>query len=394
MASGQWNDDVAYAMTPFKLISWPIGVWPLQIYNIYSLMRCVLATCCSAFMFLMPSIEFFLGCTDMETNVDCLMIVGCATLGMVKTIWFRIYAKNLTHNYSSAVNDYLTIENAKERAIMRKYTFMGRALCSLILSFAYISTMMYALVPFLDFNEIEQVNITNEDKLEYPIPSKCALKYFNVPVSMYRTFCLIETVAIMVACTNNIGNDVLFLNIVLHICGQIEILKNNFHHFDVKSPQIYDRFNVLIKRHNYLIKLTRELTEIISFVLLAKLFIISILLCIIGLKLILALKMNDIVMITKAIIVQTTFLTQLTLYCFTGNHLKSQMEEIGIAVYQSTWYNLPTKLAKHLNFIIMRSYASISLQAGNFIVINLTTYVGILKTSLSYLSVLRILVEA
>ncbi|XP_025075457.1 uncharacterized protein LOC105432531 [Pogonomyrmex barbatus] len=152
----------------------------------------------------MSSIEFFLGCTDTETNIDCLMIVGCAILGMVKTIWFRIYAKNLTHNYSSAVNDYLTIENAKERTIMRKYTFMGRALCSLILSFAYISTMMYALIPFLDFDEIEQVNITNEDKLEYPIPSKCALKYFNVPVSMYRTFCLIETVAIMVACTNNI----------------------------------------------------------------------------------------------------------------------------------------------------------------------------------------------
>lgn len=46
MASERWKNDVAYAMTPFKLLSWPIGVWPLQVYNVYSLIRCILATCC------------------------------------------------------------------------------------------------------------------------------------------------------------------------------------------------------------------------------------------------------------------------------------------------------------------------------------------------------------
>jgi len=68
----------------------------------------------------------------------------------------------------------------------------------------------------------------------------------------------------------------------LHVCGQINILKIHFANFDVKSPQIYDRFNVLIQRHRYLIMLARELADLISLVLLMELFIISLLLCIIG----------------------------------------------------------------------------------------------------------------
>jgi len=78
------------------------------------------------------------------------------------------------------------------------------------------------------------------------------------------------------------GNDALFLNITLHVCGQVNILKIHFINFDVTSPRIYDRFNALIQRHQDLITLARELSDLISFVLLIELFIISILLCIMG----------------------------------------------------------------------------------------------------------------
>lgn len=40
-----WNDDIAYAMTPFKLLSLPLGSWPLQKYNKFSLMRYIVSNC-------------------------------------------------------------------------------------------------------------------------------------------------------------------------------------------------------------------------------------------------------------------------------------------------------------------------------------------------------------
>jgi len=51
MTREQWENDIAYAMTPFKLITWPIGAWPLQVYNFYSLIRCAFGICCGVCIF-------------------------------------------------------------------------------------------------------------------------------------------------------------------------------------------------------------------------------------------------------------------------------------------------------------------------------------------------------
>jgi len=112
-----------------------------------------------------------------------------------------------------------------------------------------------------------------------------------------------------------------------------------------------------------------------------------------GFQFILALKVHDIVMMVKSVVIQSCFLMQLSLYSFIGNYLKCQMEEVGISIYQSTWHHFPVELMRNLLFIIMRTEMPVMLQAGNFIVINLSTYTSILKTSVSYLSVLRVMVE-
>jgi len=74
----------------------------------------------------------------------------------------------------------------------------------------------------------------------------------------------------------------MFLNIILHICGQVKILKSNFTDIDVTSSKVCDRFNILIQRHIYLIHIAKKLTETISLILLTQLFLSTILLCTVG----------------------------------------------------------------------------------------------------------------
>lgn len=78
------------------------------------------------------------------------------------------------------------------------------------------------------------------------------------------------------------GNDVLFLNAVLHICGQVKILNTKFINFNAASPQIHNHFNILIQKHGHLIRMTKKLADAINFILLMQLFISSVYLCIIG----------------------------------------------------------------------------------------------------------------
>ncbi|EFN89555.1 Putative odorant receptor 9a [Harpegnathos saltator] len=311
----------------------------------------------------------------------------------MKMICFRIYASNFTKNYSSALNDYFMIENEEQRAIMHRHALIGRTLLCSLISVSYFDCGIYGLVPFLGSNDFNQTNITSEGIiLEYTIPSRCALKYLNAP-NMHKIYCFVELLAMLVASTSNYGNDILFLHVALHICGQVKILKSKLINFDVAGPRVYDRFYMLIQKHSHLLKMTKILANAISLILLMQLFVSSILLCIIGFQFILALKVNDITMTLKSFMVLNVFLTQITIYSFVGDYLKSQIEEVGTFIYQSIWYDLPGTLTKNLTFIIMRAQSPVQFQAGNFIVVNLMTYTNILKTSASYLSVLRVMVE-
>nr|XP_012221387.1 PREDICTED: odorant receptor 47a-like [Linepithema humile] len=194
-------------------------------------------------------------------------------------------------------------------------------------------------------------------------------------------------------CLSNHGSDSLFLQITLHICGQLKILKASFMNFDATGPKVDERFNALILRHDHLIQMARKLAEIISFVLIIQLFISSMLICIVGFAFIIALTTNDFGMMSKSFMVLSAFLAQLTVYSVVGDYLKSQMEEVALSVYQCNWYNLPTKVARNVVFIMMWSQLPVKLQAGNFIVVDLGTYMSILRTSVSYLSVLRVMLD-
>jgi len=153
-----------------------------------------------------------MGCTDIGQNIDSLVLVCCGILGGVKTIWFRIYADNLTNNYESAVNDYVTIRNEKHRAVMRRCAFIGRILSCFMVCSSYVSVSIYSLIPFLGDKQSNLVNETSEERvLRYPIPSRCTLEYLNTPLSMYEISYFFQYILLILTCTCNHGkNNFLF----------------------------------------------------------------------------------------------------------------------------------------------------------------------------------------
>ncbi|XP_011687764.1 PREDICTED: odorant receptor 42b-like [Wasmannia auropunctata] len=108
---------------------------------------------------------------------------------------------------------------------------------------------------------------------------------------------------------------------------------------------------------------------------------------------ILALKSHDAMMITKTVTVLSTLLLQLFFYSFVGDYLKYQMEDVAHSIYSCNWYYLPKKFMKNVSFVIMQSQQPVQFLAGRFIVLTIETYMTILKSSLSYLSVLRVMVN-
>ncbi|XP_039314404.1 uncharacterized protein LOC105193232 isoform X4 [Solenopsis invicta] len=289
-----WNDDITYAMTPLKLLTLPLGVWPLQKYNTFSIVRSFVCGFCMITMIFVLFLEINFGTSNAYVKLDALMIMFCNILCVLKLISFRIYADNLTRNFSSAVKDYLAIDNEGKRTIMRRHAFMGRMICYSIVLFAYIASLIFTLAPI----------IAGDGDLQ-------------LPTSVFFTISMMQLFILMLTATGN--------------CG---------------------------------------------------------------FQLILALKAHDAVMIIKTITVLSTLLLQLFYYSFASDYLKCQMEDIADSIYSSNWYCLPTTLMWNVLFVIMRSQQPVQLLAGKFLIVNIKTFMNILKSSLSYLSVLRVMVDA
>lgn len=95
-------------------------------------------------------------------------------------------------------------------------------------------------------------------------------------------------------------------------------------------------------------------------------------------------------MFAKALTVLSTFLLQLFIYSYVGEYLRNQMEQVGYAAYASAWYDFPISWRKDLVILLMRSQQLVEIAAGYFFPVNMRTFMNIVKTSLSYLSVLRV----
>ncbi|XP_024888077.1 odorant receptor 9a-like [Temnothorax curvispinosus] len=99
-------------------------------------------------------------------------------------------------------------------------------------------------------------------------------------------------------------------------------------------------------------------------------------------------------MIMKTTTVTSALMLEMFFYSIVGDYLKCQMEEIAYSIYSCNWYNFPLNLMRNVVFVIMRSQQPVQFVAGRFFVINLESFMTILKSSLSYLSVLRVMVDA
>jgi len=249
------NDDIAYAMTLVKHLTVPIGAWPLQKYNKFALLRHILSSfglvcfqfsCCEIFLLLVPSmceylfmeyryfilltqsnlnknrflfyvqsvvvivqyLELYYNCTSATANLDALTLFSCGILALTKIIWFRIYADNLICNYSSAMNDYVTIDTEEKRIIMRNHAFWGRIICIIALLISYVDSVIFIVGHAQLSSEETKINITIlGHQAGYAIPSTCTLAHFHISTDLYLVIFILQYIYLVIMCISNHGRS-------------------------------------------------------------------------------------------------------------------------------------------------------------------------------------------
>ncbi|XP_017758034.1 PREDICTED: odorant receptor 33c-like [Eufriesea mexicana] len=386
------SKDFTYTMTPLKLVTWPLGTWPLQDYDTFSIIRAMIVSAFLLLLVVTQYTEMYLNNSNPEMNLDSVILSSCAILAILKVVCFHTWCAGLIANFTSMIADYDDLRSEEERLIVRWHAYMSKVVAACGIFGSYFSATFFMLMATLD-KEKEVVNGTKENTENYPILCKYTMEILNLPKSFTVLIFTIEYLMLIVTSSANLGNDALIFDITFHLCGQLKILRLRLTKFINNGDKEREEFNVLIKRHIYLLNLTKMLNESVSSVLMAQLSSCSILICVTEFQFILSLPTANVLMITKTFLVLFTLLTQMFAYCYVGEYLKREMEGIGYTLYFCNWYDTPRNIAKDIVYVIMKTQEPVLLKAGIIFAMNMETSMTIVKTSVSYLSILRLMIN-
>lgn len=86
------------------------------------------------------------------------------------------------------------------------------------------------------------------------------------------------------------------------------------------------------------------------------------------------------------------FSAQIFIYCYAGDKLSSKVKNSCLAVYSCSWYNFSINTRKDIVYIMLRVNKEFHLTAGKFYYMNLPNFTNIVKTMVSFFSVMRLVI--
>ncbi|KAK2588073.1 hypothetical protein KPH14_004138 [Odynerus spinipes] len=390
-----WNRETVYVLRIYEKYLGSIGVWPLDAENFESNVRWSLAMLIQMTTISNLSLEIHRHCVDLDDTMDAFLMLLSSLVSMSKLFLARLNCRHTRALISSIVEDLSTLIDSPEREIAMRYATKGRFVSSAILYLGYASGLSFVLrtLPLYyvlpsgkghNPNETEDVRATT-----YFLSTYCV---FGEQSGLWRAaILLLQAMQIFVNATSHCGTDGLFFGIVMYVCGQFELCRMNFADLGRDESRSGEKIGSLVRRHCRLIRLADNLEEAFNMIILVQLLMSAFLLCVEGFQMLVSLDANDTVASAKHAVLIITMLVQLFLYSYAGDKLESKTEELVLGVYGSPWYDFDASLAKNVSFVILHGRIPRRVTAGKFVSMNLFTFKEIVKTSASYMSVLRIM---
>ncbi|KAG5331794.1 OR13A protein, partial [Acromyrmex charruanus] len=221
-------------------------------------------------------------------------------------------------------------------------------------------------------------------KMEFPFNISTDFIYTTVQtVQFYHLF--------LVACGITIINSLL-VTLILHICGQIDILREWLTKiFSKNSADSMNEITMksLITKHQRIIVFADNIETLYTYIAMMMLLSDTIIICCLGFIIATSLDTpNAAAILVKSVLFYISMNVEAFIYCFCGEYLSAKSKMIGSAVYDSLWYDFPAKESRTVLFLILRSQKRLTITSGKIIDLSLELFTSVIKASLSYMSVL------
>ncbi|KAH0954327.1 OrU20, partial [Eciton burchellii] len=367
-----------------------IGLWPVTKPRKEKLKCHLRALFLSLFILIMCTVPSLHSLLKIRTNIMLLIDNLQFTLPILASIfklavfWWK--TKGMIDVLKMMEQDWATSRIKKERNIMIEKAQITRLIVTCAFVIIFVCATFAIILPVFGISMRGLSNITDPGKL-LPLPSYYVYDVTKSP--QYELTYISQSVSMCMAIMPYTGIDNFLGLLVLHICGQLDILKSR-----LENLNRFDNFQNVLKTcimdHTRLLRAINIIDDAFNLILLMLLLYFGILFALygfLGVTLLEGQSLSITRLIFLVILVINAF-AHIGLYCAVGEILAARCDKIHFATYNHEWYNLDPKDTKNLILLMIRSNKPFYLTAGKIFPMSMSTFCNLLKTSAGYVSVL------
>ncbi|XP_018302656.1 odorant receptor 67c-like [Mycetomoellerius zeteki] len=209
---------------------------------------------------------------------------------------------------------------------------------------------------------------------------------------IYESVIITQFVNLLLCADANCLLNALLINLILHIGGQIDILREGLKEVFPKNGKCNpSHFTIkkIIKKHQKIIKFSEHIEDLYTYIAMVLFVSDTLIICCLGFTIVASIGQPD---ATKNIIRNFLFYIVINveafIYCFAGEYLSAKSKSIGDAAYASLWYESDYRDSRIILSMIMRSQSQLTITIGKIMNLSLERFTSIVKASVSYISVL------
>nr|QNL14955.1 olfactory receptor 11 [Aulacocentrum confusum] len=397
------HQDHEWAVGATRLGLKVCGIWPnLQLTHWrknLKTFRVMIATMIVIFFTTIPSsIALIQVWGDLTLIIDNLIINLPFLTAIVKLVVLWYKEEELCRLFNEIHEDWIRPKSSAEREIMIKNAKIAR----FITIFAYILVIWVIALHHLPFWVAGLIPRTTTNLTDIPGRGLVMQTIYFHDITDSPNFeltALGQIMSSLVAGSSYTTVDCVFGMLILHVSGQLELLKlrienmcNDYQDFITREPRIFTKFiRIVAKLHIKLIRFVETMESIFSLMLLEQFTAFAIIFATEGFHLI-SIFVGDVkgTFATMNFAVSYFFyaLFLIFLYSAAGEFLIENSQAVYSAAYNSQWFNLEARDMSQMIMVIIRAQKPLVVTAGKFAPISLRTFSSLIKTSAGYISML------
>ncbi|RLU26544.1 ObirOr5-Q2 [Ooceraea biroi] len=364
--------------------SWPLkflGLWPSKVndflyifFTVYMLIYYTMAV-----RHLIKQFGHLGNIVDNLTdNILLSMILGKMIILRRSCGIMAKFVKAIKDDFS--INTYSSVQ---ETMAYLRYNEIALVFTKVSMGTTIITAISYYLRMFIaNWRQFMSGNYSYE--LPYPA------YFFEIKdTTSYTCVCIYLTLMVPIIICGYAGADAYLLSMILHVCGQFAALTCKVNNL-LKNHKNYRRnFTNIVLRHQHLITLAEILENNFNYIFLQQIVGTVFILCLTSLNMLANSEFGDNTNFIVFLLYTSCVFMTIFGYCYIGDCLITESSGLQDAFYNIKWYKNPPQHTRLISICMTRAEKPLTLTAGKFCILSLSTFTNIVKTSMAYMSLLR-----